>query len=188
MNLNSILKTIKETYTPPKTVEFPEAKLVFSIETLTPKEEIKVMGACQELDGMAYMEGIKRHSLACAIKKINEFDLDTENVEYTLDNGEKKIKSKYLYMLDFLSDCPQIIVDSLSDAFTSMQIEVEAKIKKDMKFEAQNLSKEPEKEPETMEKILETEDSDDGLTEAEILDKKVKAEAEAEELRIAQSK
>ena len=179
MNLNKILKSIKETYAPPKTIEFPEAKIIFVLETLNPKEEILVMEACQDLDGMAYMEGIKRNSLACAIKKINEIDLDTANVEYTLENGEKKIKTKYLFMLDFLADCPQIMVDSLSDVFTSMQIEVEGRIKKDMKFEGMLLSKEPEKEPEVVEKIMESEDSDEGLTEAEILEKKVKKEAEA---------
>jgi len=185
-DLSDVLKTIKSHYSKRKTIDFEEADLHVEVEPLTSLEEIKILEASKDVEGSQYIEALKRNSLACAIKKINDFDLNKSDLEYEDENGEKKEKSKFLFMTEYLSEWPSSIIDILFNAFTEMQTEVEDKIKKDAKFERFKMSEKPtEDQPEKFRKIKET-DNVPGTTPVERLNKKVEQEINKADLKMAE--
>lgn len=185
-DLHNVLKTIKSYYSKRKTVDFEDIDLHVEVEPLTSLEEIKILEASKDVEGSQYIEALKRNTLACAIKKINDLDLDKPDLEYEDESGEKKEKSKFLYMAEYLSEWPSSIIDVLFDAFTNMQTKVEQKIKKDAKFERFEMSEKPqEDQPEKFRKIKET-DNVPGTTPVERLNKRVEREINREDLKFAE--
>lgn len=185
-DLHNVLKIIKSHYSKRKTVDFEDIGLHVEVEPLTSLEEIKILEASKDVEGSQYIEALKRNTLACAIKKINDLDLDKPDLEYEDENGEKKEKSKFLYMAEYLSEWPSSIIDVLFDAFTNMQAEIEQKIKKDAKFERFEMSEKPqEDQPEKFRKIKET-DNVPGTTPVERLNKRVEREINREDLKFAE--
>lgn len=176
MELNNILKTIKANFSPRKKVDFDEAGLHFELEPLTAEDEIKVIEGCKNVEDTQYIEALKRHSLACSIKKINDIELDNKDIDYEDEEGNKVSKSKFLYMLDFLSKWPSSLIDILFDAFNNMSKEVEDKIIREAKFKRFKISEElPEEEKKkTFHKIKESESI--GMTETEKMNEKIKKE------------
>lgn len=177
MDFDGILKKIKENYSPRKPVDFDEAGLHFELEPLTSHEEIKVLEACKDVEDTQYIEALKRNSLACAIKKMNDIELgDKEDIEYEDKEGKKVSKSKFLYMLDFLSNWPSTLVDLLFDAFTSMSKGIEIKVMEEAKFEKFNVTEEPDitEKKEEFRRVEETGPA--GLTDVERMNEQVKKE------------
>lgn len=175
MELNNILKTIKSNFSPRKKVDFDEAGLHFELEPLTAEEELKVIEGCKNIEDVQYIEALKRHSLACSIKKINNVELGRD-IDYEDVDGNTLSKSKFLYMLDFISECPSSLIDVLFDAFTDMSKEIENKVLENVKFKRFEISEKlPEEgKKETLRKIKETEPI--GITETEKMDEKIKKE------------
>lgn len=184
MDLDNALETIKKAFSPRKKIDFDKEGLHFEIEPLTSKEEILILESLKDLDGSEYIGTLKRYSLACSIKKINDLDLSGEDVEY-VENEEVKTKSKFLYMRDYLSKWPSSLVDLIFDAFTDMNQGNEKLIRDNAIFEKFNVSEEPEEE--APEKLQPVEETDAGLTETEKLNKKVKEELERETERMVQT-
>jgi hypothetical protein len=203
MGLDSILSTIRKSLTPRKNVDFAEHGLHIELEPLTSKDEIKILEACKDLDGSQYIEGLKRHSLACGIKlielkEIDEngvekkevIDLSTELIEYVMETGEVKIKSRFLYMIDYLGQWPSFMIDTLFDAFTNMQRETEQRINKSVKFEKFVLSDKPpvEEAKGGLHPIVEgPESGDEGLTEVDKMSQIVDQEIAEADAQIARS-
>lgn len=186
VDLKSVLETIKNSYSKRKIVNFEESGLRFELEPLTSLEEIKVLEACKDIEGSQYIEGLKRHSLAGSIKKINDLDLSGKDVDYDAD-GETKTKSKFLYMVDYLSQWPTPLVDELFDAYTNMCTELETRIKKEAKFERFSLSEAPEEDqPESLRKVKEV-DTPIPETETDRLNQKVEDELKREDHKISES-
>lgn len=186
-DLNNLLKTIKSSFSKRKKVDFEESNLHFELEPLNSLDEMKVMEACKDIEGAAYIEALKKNSLACSIKKVNDMDFSGPDVTYTDENGKEQEKSTFLFMTEFLSEWPSSLIDVLFEAFTDMQTELEAKLKKDVKFERFIISEKPEEDqPEKFRKIKENENVPE-MTETERLDKKVKEEIDKEDMKISES-
>ena len=51
MSLNDVLRAIKKSFVPRKSVDFEESGTHFELETLTAIEDVKALEACKDLDG-----------------------------------------------------------------------------------------------------------------------------------------
>ena len=180
MDIHEVLTGIRKTFTKSKIVEMKELGLSFKIEPLTSEEELKVLEACKDIEGVQYISGVKRYSLAYAIKKLNEIIIG-DDISYE-ENGQKKSKSKFLYMAEQLGRWPSSLVDLLFEAYTNLQLEVESSIRSNAKFEFFTPSV-PIKEP-VADKFKRVEEKEDeGETETEKLNKVVEKELnEADQL------
>jgi hypothetical protein len=175
MDFESALKSIKKSFSPRKTVDFDEENLHIGIEPLTSKEETVVLESCKNTDDMEYIETLKRHTLACAIKRINDLDIDTDEIEY--EPGQSK--SKFLYMVDYLARWPSTIIDILFEAFTHMQKEIEQRVKATAKYDRILMSETVPMEEEKKGEFRRTvENTSEGLTEVEKLKEAVDKEQE----------
>jgi hypothetical protein len=184
MDFESVLKSIKKSFSPRKTIDFDEEDIHVDIEPLTSKEETIVLESCKDVDDMEYIETLKRHTLACAIKKINDLDIDTDEIEYE----EGKSKSKFLYMIDYLARWPSTVIDVLFEAFTHMQKDIEQRVKATAKYERILLSEiVPVEEEEKGEFRRTVENTSEGLTEVEKLKEQVDKEQQDEEVRMSDS-
>lgn len=189
MSLNDVLRAIKKSFVPRKSVDFEESGTHFELETLTAIEDVKALEACKDLDGTQYIEGLKRNSLAFAIKlitmkkedgSIETYDLSKDIIDFLNEGtGKTESKSKFLFMVDFLSSWPGDILDVLFDAFSDMVVEAREKVKKNAKFERFKISEKPaEDKPETLKRVAETDESLEELDDNERLAKKVEREIE----------
>jgi len=188
---------MKKSFTPRKNVDFEEQGLHIELEPLTAGEEVKILESLKDLSGAQYIEGLKRHSLACSIKRFQvkqengemlDLDLSLPLVEYVDDDGNKATKSKFLYMIDFLAQCPSTVVDLLFDAFSDMSQEAENRVLKNAKFEKFVLSEKlPAEQPAKFKEVIETPEDTVGLDENERLQKKVDQEIERETLKMQES-
>jgi hypothetical protein len=136
MDLSKILGDIRRTFVVRKKVDFDDMNFHFELEPLTAADEAKIMEACKDLEGGNYIMALKRHSLAFAIKKINDFEIgNVDGIDFIDDEGKAKSQSKYLYMLDQINQWPMSLVDRLFEALNSLHEETEDKIQKNSKFE-----------------------------------------------------
>jgi hypothetical protein len=190
MSLNDVLRAIKKSFVPRKNVDFEDNGIHFELETLNATEDVKVLEACKDLDGSQYIEGLKRNSLAFAIKLISMKNEDGTKTVYALSEdfidvlnestGKSESKSKFLYMVDFLSTWPADVIDVLFEAFSDMVVEAREKVKKSAKFERFKISEKPaEDKPEALKRVTESEEeSVEELDDNERLKKKVDRELE----------
>jgi len=195
MNLNVVLKSIKKIMDVRKKVDLDEYDLHFELGPVTNSEEAKILESIKELESSLYMEGLKRHSLACSIKKITfkneagvvvENDLQADIIEYEDEDGSLKKKSKFLYMVDFLKGWPSSLIDSLFAAHNDLHAELDDMIKRGTKFEKYAVS--AKLPPEKLEKLKQPESeevSEEELDDAEKLKRQVDMELEREEAKIA---
>ena len=169
MSFKDILKIVNENFAERKMVDFEKEGLHFEIAPLSSKEEVIVLESCKEVDETEYIESLKRCTLACAIKKLNDLEIDKDEIEY--EDG--KFKSKFLYMKEYLSKWPSSIIDVLFEAYTHMSKEAENKVQDSVKFERMALSDtiEDEEDKNKFRRIVE--DTSEGLSEIEKLKEKV---------------
>jgi hypothetical protein len=188
--MESILNRIKKNFTPRKTVDFNE------LEPVTALDEVKIVESLKGIDDNLYIDGLKRHSLACAIKKITMdeeggstvYDLSQEFIEYVDSEGKQKTKSSFLYMLDFLGAWPNAVINVLFEAFTNMQQEIETKVQQQSKFEFFRISEKPPEDKEPKMKLVPQKEDEtrEGLTDMEILERKVNKELDEADMKLAQ--
>jgi hypothetical protein len=182
--LDDILKKVKKSFKPRKNVDIDD--LHIEIEPLNTVEEVKVLEAIKELEGSEYLEALKRFTLAYAIKKIDDVDLDGDEITYT-ENGVEKTKSKFLFMKDYMGQWPQAIIDSIfDDPFTNLLMEVEQKVKSNIKFERFLMSDKPAPEEKPLFKKV-TETSETPMEPVEKLNKQVQDEVDQANVRMAQA-
>ncbi len=181
MKLESILQSIRENFSQRKMIDFDKEDLHFEIEPLTSKEEVIIIESLKDIEESEYIEGMKRNTLACSIKKINDLDLDKDEIE----NEEGETKSKFLYMVDYLSKFPSSLIDVLFEAFTHMAKEAEQKIKDSAKFERLLLSDEIEDEETKGAFKRVVENTTAGMNEIEKLKEKVDQEIENADIKMS---
>ena len=111
---------------------------------------------------------------------IETYDLSKDIIDFLNEGtGKTESKSKFLFMVDFLSSWPGDILDVLFDAFSDMVVEAREKVKKNAKFERFKISEKPaEDKPETLKRVAETDESLEELDDNERLAKKVEREIE----------
>ena len=106
MNLSDLFKKIKNSFTVQKVIEVEGHDLRFVLEPLTSAEEIKILEACNVLEGGQFIAQLKKSSLAYSIKKINDIDFSGEIIEYDDENGKLLKETKYICLskqLDVMS-------------------------------------------------------------------------------------
>lgn len=173
MSLQESLGKIKSNFSQRKNIDFDEEGLHFEIEPLTSKEEVVVLESIKDIDESEYIEALKRHTVASSIKKVNEDEIPDEILD---EDGNSK--SRFLYMVEYLSNWPSGLIDVLFDAFTNMQKEIEDRINTNAKFERFKLSEQIEDEETKAEFRRLVENTNEGLTEVEKLKKTVDKEIE----------
>lgn len=182
MDLNSLCKKMANNLNIFRNVEFTEIGITVRLEPPTSDEEIKILSDCMDLEGHEYINGVKVCSLASSIKAINDITLDDNTeYEYTDDNGEKSKLSKYLYLKKMVGGWLPPIRDTLFEAFTNMQEEVDDKVKSMAKFKRFVVTKPEQNVKSTFKRIENTEEEGD-LTETEKLNKMVEKEQEQAEI------
>lgn len=185
-DLKSIFDGIKKTFNVRKTIEFGDYNIKIEMEPLTSLEENKVIEACKSLDGIGYIEGLKKHSLAYSIRKINDIDLDFTEMEIIKEDGTKEMVSKYLFLIKHLEEMPSGLSDLLFEAFTDMVAEADNRIREKAKFNRFLVKSNPVQadSPKNFKEVMET---NAGLTETELLNKQVKEELETADRALAKA-
>ena len=175
MGLEDVLKVVNKAFKLRKAVDFDEYDLHIDLEPLTSVEEVKVLSAGKDLDGAEYTEALKRNTLAISIKRINDINLDGDDVSY-VENGEKKNKSKFLFMQDYLGQWPSSLIDDLFNKFGNIIVEVDSRIREKAKFEMFELTSKPE--PDKVGKFHKVVESDgtESMDKIELQNKKVEEE------------
>lgn len=185
MELSDIFKKIKKEFSPRKDIDFEKEGLHFEIEPLTSMEEMIVLESIQDIEGAQYIEALKRHTLACALKRINKIEIE-DQVTFLDDKGKEKVKSHFLFMKDYISQFPATLIDVLFDGYQNMIKGVQQKIQDNVKFERIELSEKITEE--IKEKYQEIKEGTvEGLTDTERLNKKVEEEISQEDRRMAQA-
>lgn len=174
MLLKSLLESVNKQFRVRKSVDFEEFNIHVELMIMTTVEEITVHASLKEYEGGEYFEALKRHTLAMAIRKFNDMELN-DTIEYE-EGSEIKSKSRFLYLVDYLKEWPSLILDKLFEAYTNMTLETEDRARKTMKFETYKLAEPPqvEKEP----KFKPVKEAKPELTPTEKLNKQVEKEIE----------
>ena len=193
MNFQGIFKKIKESFTIQKIINVEGYDLHFVLEPLTSAEELKILEVCGNLEGGSFVAQLKRSSLAYAIKKINDLDFIDDFIEYEDEKGNRVKETKYICLTRQIDVMPAALRDTLFEAFSNMQLEVESIVNKNVKYERFTVQEISEKDvaaessiPEGFRKIDESKDQG-SLTETERLNNRVKEEIEREEIKHAQA-
>lgn len=181
MALKDVFAGIKKSFTLTKKVEFAEIDLIFELETLTSQEEIKVLEAIKDISDVGYLDSLKKATLAFSIKKVNNDEVPSV-IESLDEKGQKIMESKFLFMSKEIDSWSSSLRDSLFDAYSSLQSELEEKIEKGIKFDKfviqeklPDLKREETGAPKGFKKVEETNRPE---TETESLNQKVAAELE----------
>lgn len=184
-SFDDILKSVNKAFKLRKPVDFEEYGLHITLEILDTIEEIKVLESIKGFESGEYVEGLKRHTLAFAIKALNDISLDGDSVEYG-EAGKKVSKSKFIFLREYIGKWPSSLVDAVFGAYSNMQLEVEKRLSGGMKFQNFQME-EPPKVEETKQEFqqVEEDEADANLTEAEKLAKQVEKEQEQAEAEMA---
>jgi len=196
MDLDRVLLAVRRKFSPSKAVDFSEEGLHFVLEPLCSADESRVLTALKDVEETRYIENLKRQTLSCSIKKIKidaegdekpyEIDLNVEDIEYE-EKGEKKRKSKYLYMMEFLGKWPSALIDELFDAFSELNKEVQARVQKSIKYEKFILSEPiPEEKSSRFKRVKDAVPAEE-MTQEERLAKKVEKEIDQANARISEA-
>jgi hypothetical protein len=179
MGLKDILSKVKTSFRPRKPIDFEEYNLHLEIEPLSTIEEIKVLEALKDLEGAEYFEALKRYTLSFAIKKIDDEDLDADELTYTNEDGSTSTKSKFLFMREVIGQWSAPLIDAIFDVFNNMLFEMENNIKTKIKFERYNFTEKPAQEEDEKGKFKPVVEKDENLDPVEKLNKAVEEEITA---------
>jgi len=155
VNLKGLFDTLKNSFSIQKEIKIDGIDLTILLEPLTTAEEIKAMEAIKDLDGNAFIDGLKKNTLAYAIKKINELEFKDSIIEFEDESGQPLSKSKYLFIHEQIELWPSILRDRLFEAYNDMQLELEARVTKGIKFNKFTPEPKEDIKPETKENIPE---------------------------------
>lgn len=188
MDLDLVFQNIKKSFTIRREVDFKEADLHIVLETPSSEDETKALSACLEFDGAEYVNQLKIHTLSVIIRQINDMSFEEDEVEFEED-GKKKKMSRYLFLLNHVKRWPSSLRDTLFTIYSNMESELDAKIKKDAKFEMFKLDEafsEESDAPEGFRRVDESE-SDEGMTPVEKETKALRKEIEDADDAMAQA-
>jgi hypothetical protein len=126
------IKEIKEKISYTKEIEFEGVKVLLGLLTVNEERLVNtVTEGDQELEGMSYVNDVRKRVLSYAIKSIGN-EVIPEIVEYV--EGDKQVRqTRNVYLYDFLSGVPTSGVDILFEVYTDLKDEVEDSIEKKIK-------------------------------------------------------
>lgn len=169
MNLKSVFENVHKAFTIRRDVDFDDMGIHITLETPSSEDEVKVLEACQNFDGAAYIEQLKRHSLATAIRRINDIDLTDKEVTVNDEEaGTKETMSRYLFLVQQIGEWPSSLRDVLFEVLTNMQAELDQRVNEKIKYEHFTVSEvTEEKESESEFKRVDAPDEDPDMTDVE---------------------
>lgn len=135
MDLGNLFQDIEKAFRIRRDVDFDDAGIHITLETPSSSDESKVLEAVKEFEGAAYIDNLKVHTLAIAIRKINEYSFEAKEVDIPAEDGGTVKQSRYLYLRGQVAKWPVALRDFLFTIFNNMQAELEDKIKENTKFE-----------------------------------------------------
>jgi hypothetical protein len=144
MNASDLFKSIKKSFTVSRVVDFDDLDLHITLEPVTASEELKILEACMNFEGGAFMSELKRSSLAFSIKKINNYDIPNDFVEYPDEKGKIVKETKYIFLTKQIDSFPVALRDILFEAFNDLQLEIESIVSSKAKFERFHIQNVPE--------------------------------------------
>lgn len=175
-NLTQIMKKLKTDFSAREFIEFKDYGIKIEIEPPTCKEEIKILAAIKDYEDAEYVENLKKHSLAVAIRKINDIDLDAEEIIIEGDDGKEIKKTKYLFLLDEIDTWPTTMRDVIFEKFSDIQEKLEDKLRRAAGFKNLPISGVPSQDAE--EKFKKVDEPELGETEIDKLNQQIKNEQE----------
>lgn len=155
-NMKNLFDILKKSFTIQKKIEIEDIGLTIILEPITTAEEINALEAIKDLNGNAFMDGLKKNTIAYSIKKINDIEFQDSIIDYEDDNGKKVSESKYIFLHRQIEQWPSALRDILFIAYNDLQAELEKKVTDRVKFE-KFIVQEPAQEikPETKNNIPE---------------------------------
>jgi len=178
VNLQEAFSSIKQALSVVRDVDL--GGNVITLVPLTAEEETKVLESCQSADGSAYLVAFKLYTIAHAIRRINNEDIQSE-VEIKGEDGKPIRITRYLFILKIVEKWESAIRDFIYDAYADLLLELDYKIDKNAKFKRFAVSRESlnaGKEEEPVPGFRKVEESKEVLTEAERLTERVKQEGD----------
>lgn len=185
MNLQQAFESLKTAFMSSKDVTVEELGLVLTLEPPDNLTETAITEACSDVEGAAYIEAIKDHSLAHAIRALNGERIP-DIIQYTDEKGEKVETTRYLYMLGQVRTWVQPLKDTVFDAYSDLLAEIQKKIETTVKFDRVPISPSTVTAP-APDNFTRVEEPKEDLTDAEMLTKQVQKEQEAAQQTMAQT-
>lgn len=143
-DLKSLFAKIRTSFSVRKRIDFDEYDLHIEMEPLTAIQELRVLEACKDYDGGAYIEALKKHSLAYGIKQINDYSFEREIVQYPDEGGQMVEETPYLFLSRQIEGWPAALRDIIFEAYQNMLEEVQHRIDSKAKFERFTVTSEVE--------------------------------------------
>lgn len=185
MDLQKAFQSLQTAYSTSKDVTLEELGVVLTLEPPNSIIEAAIIEACSDVDGGAYLEAVKDHSLAYAIRALNG-ERVPEVVKINDENGEVVEKTRYLFMLEQVRNWPQPLKDLVFDAYSDLLAEIQRKIEDGVKFERFIVSPSSVKPP-VPEDFKMVEEPKEELTDVEKITQQVREEQDQVQQTMAQT-
>jgi len=115
------LKKIAELGKKERNVVIAETKIV--LKSLSAREENNIFSACQDLDGIFYINANKIQTLACSIIEISGARFETDNEE-TLKEKVTVIESWGQSVVDYLFTEYSVLIKEIEESFKEIIVEI----------------------------------------------------------------
>jgi hypothetical protein len=142
--LQNLFENIRQRFSIKRVIDFEGYDLSITIQPLTSIEELKVIEACKDVEGVLYLESLKKSSLAFAIRRVNDLVFESTDVEYEDNEGKLVVESKYLFLLRQIESWPAALRDTIFEAFNNMTVELEYTLARKTKYERFQVQPSPE--------------------------------------------
>lgn len=185
MDLQKAFQSLKTAYSVSKDVTLDELGIVLTLEPPDSTIESAIIEACSDVDGGAYLEAVKDHSLAYAVRALNGERIQ-DVIKVNGEGGEVVEKTRYLFMLEQVRSWPQPLKDLVFDAYSDLLAEIQTKIEAGVKFERFVVSSSVVKPP-VPDDFKMVEDPGEELTDVEKVTQQVREEQGQVEQTMAQT-
>ena len=122
------LSQIKTNTSVNKEVSFDNIKV--TLQPLNSSDEIALAESVKDSEGISYLLKVKKETLARSICKV-----DGEDLGDSLKEGEIDVDKVLWVKKNLLDILPQTAVDEFFNAYLVLQLEIEEKVKKSVKFD-----------------------------------------------------
>jgi hypothetical protein len=135
MSIKDVLASVKSSFTFKKEVKI--AGNSYELSVLSMEQEKKVNGYLDGLnqeDSVNYLNELRKSLLSESITAINGTTVDKVVSDVDIEGKEIK-KDKAIFLKEFLSDLPSIVIAQLFDAYVDVKEQQEDMLKKEMKYD-----------------------------------------------------
>lgn len=126
--LKEKLSQIKTNTSVTKEVSFDNIKV--TLQPLNSSDEISLADSVKDSEGISYLLKVKKETLSKSICMI-----DGEDIGLTMKDGEIEVDKNIWLKKNLLDTLPQTAIDEFFNAYLVLQLEIEEKVKKCVKFD-----------------------------------------------------